>query len=203
MIADWYAGAVHKSLILKAIFLVLVVAGCAVQPLVLDPGVDFRVTGKFGVRDGDDGYSARFTWAQSFDAYDIEVWGPLGQGRTRLSGDSNRMTVLQGEEVLAVGTPEEVMAASLGWSVPIGVLPAWIRGRPHRQLAFGEVVRDAEDRFVEFVQAGWQVELSRYADEEENPGRIVATRGDRRVTVIVRDYAESDDALTTAAGPAA
>ena len=188
MIADWRICVVHKSLILKAIFVALLASGCASQPLVLNPGVDFRVAGKFGIRDGTDGYSARFTWSQSREAYDIEVWGPLGQGRTQLRGDSARMAVMQGGEVLAEGAPEEVMYASLGWSVPIGVLPAWIRGAPHRQLEFSQASTDAEGRYTEFVQADWQVSLSRY--DSSGPGRIVATNGARRVTVVVRDFVD-------------
>ncbi len=167
----------------------LLASGCASQPLLLDPGVDFRVAGKFGIRDGSDGYSARFTWSQSRESYDIEVWGPLGQGRTQLRGDSARMAVLQGGEVVVEGAPEEVMYASLGWSVPIGVLPAWIRGTPHRQLGFDQAATDADGRYTEFVQADWQVSLSRYGEAGEYPGRIVATNGPRRVTVIVRNFA--------------
>ena len=191
MIPDWRLDGVLKSLILKAILALLVVAGCAARPLPLNPGVDFHVAGKFGIRDGDAGYSARFAWQQSLDSYDIEVWGPLGQGRTQLRGDSLSMTVLQGGELLTRGSPEEVMRASLGWSVPVAVLPAWIRGVPHRQLSHDAAEQDAQGRYTGFVQAGWQVALSAYERSEDGatPGRIVAESGTRRVTVVVRDYA--------------
>ncbi len=192
MIADWRLGGVLKSLILKAIVAVLLASGCASKPLPLNPGVDFRVAGKFGIRDGENGYSARFAWQQSLDTYDIEVWGPLGQGRTQLRGDSLSMAVLQGGELLAQGSPEEVMYASLGWSVPVAVLPAWIRGAPHRQLSYADAVQDPQGRYTEFVQLNWQVTLSAYerSADGSTPGRIVAENGPRRVTVVVRDYVE-------------
>ncbi len=193
MIADWRFYGVLKSLILKAIFAALLASGCASKPLPLNPGVDFRVAGKFGVRDGETGYSARFAWQQSLDTYDIEVWGPLGQGRTRLQGDSLSMSVLQGGELLAQGSPEEVMHASLGWSVPVAVLPAWIRGTPHRELSFADPVRDTEGRYTEFVQLDWQVKLSGYERSTDGltPGRVVAENDGKRVTVVVRDYLEN------------
>ena len=192
MIADWRLDGVLKSLILKAIFAALLAGGCASRPLPLNPGVDFRVSGKFGIRDGENGYSARFAWQQSMDTYDIEVWGPLGQGRTQLTGDSLSMAVLQGGEMLTRGRPEEVMQASLGWSVPVAVLPAWIRGTPHRQLAYDSAVQDPQGRYTGFVQADWQVTLSGYERSADGttPARIVAENGPRRVTVVVRDYVE-------------
>ena len=198
MIADWplnrTVNRAAKPLILKAIFALLLLGGCVAKPVPLNPGVDFRVSGKFGIRDGREGYSARFSWQQSMDAYDIEVWGPLGQGRTQLRGDSLSMAVFQGGEVLTRGAPEDVMAASLGWSVPVAVLPAWIRGMPHRQVAHAAAVRDDQGRYTEFVQADWRVELSRYERSVDGatPGRIVAENGARRVTVLVRDYTEND-----------
>lgn len=195
MIADCRLSAVHNPLILKVILLLICLAGCAGKPV---PGVvplKFEISGKFGIRDGDEGYSARFNWQQSHDGYAIEVWGPLGQGRTRLEGNEAVMRVLRGREVIAQGEPETVMLASLGWSVPIHVLPAWIGGEPAADVHFTEVVYDAEGRYAEFVQAGWQVSLSRYQQPAVDraiwrPARVVAAKGARKVTVIVRDFVQ-------------
>jgi outer membrane lipoprotein LolB len=195
MIADCRLSAVHNPLILKVILLLICLAGCASKPVPGAAPLKFEISGKFGIRDGDEGYSARFNWQQSHDGYAIEVWGPLGQGRTRLEGDEAMMQVLRGREVVAQGEPEMVMAASLGWSVPIHVLPAWIGGEPAADIHFAEVVYDAEGRYAEFVQAGWQVSLTRYQQPTaegalSRPARIVAEKGARKVTVIVRDFAQ-------------
>ena len=195
MIADCRLSAVHNPLILKVILLLICLAGCASKPV---PGVlplKFEISGKFGIRDGDEGYSARFNWQQSHDGYAIEVWGPLGQGRTRLEGDESMMQVLRGREVVARGEPEVVMVANLGWSVPIHVLPAWIAGEPASDIHFAEVAYDAEGRYTEFVQAGWQVSLSRYQQQAANgaiwrPARVEAEKGARKVTVIVRNFVQ-------------
>ena len=169
------------------------VSGCVTKPV---PGIapgDFAISGKFGIRNGQEGYSARFNWRQGSAGYDIEVWGPLGQGRTRLFGDEQSMQVQRGAEVLAQGEPQSVMMANLGWSVPLHVLPAWIRGEPLAELSHDGAVYDAEGHYVQFSQAGWQVSLSRYEQRSGTgapvtPARIVAQNGVRKVTVIVREF---------------
>ena len=54
---------------------------------------DFRLGGKIAVRGGAEAFSASFDWAQRGETYDVEFWGPLGQGRVRLRGDATRLTV--------------------------------------------------------------------------------------------------------------
>ena len=192
MIADCSSNTVLKSLILKGIFIGLLLSGCAVAPTAPSADLQFAIVGKFGIKQADTGYSANFSWQQFERGYDIEVWGPLGQGRTLLQGNGQRMMVQRGGQIKAQGSPEEVMQANLGWSVPIHVLPAWIRGEPDSELGFDAAVYDDQGRFTAFAQAGWQVNLSQYTARQAfaTPARIVARRGVKKVTVIVRKYAQ-------------
>jgi outer membrane lipoprotein LolB len=195
MIADWRQNAVVKSLILKGISLTLLGA-CATAPVPPDARLVFTANGKFGISSAAEGYSARFSWRHYADGYDIEVWGPLGQGRTRLRGDDGYMQVLRGQENLAEGTPEQVMFSHLGWSVPVGVLPHWIQGYPAPQMPYADAELDEQGRYTGFMQSGWQVSLERYLQragvgpEVLTPGRIVARNGLRKVTVVVREYTQ-------------
>ena len=190
MIADCQREAAHKPLILKAILLLVCATGCASKPVSVSAPVDFAISGKFGVSDGSDGYSARFNWQQRSDTYDIEVWGPLGQGRTFLRGDGRLMHVQRGAGVVAQGVPESVMYENLGWSLPLHVLPAWMRGEPQGDIEFADAIYDNEGRFTQFAQVGWLVSLSKYKTRTgvETPARIVATNGPRKVTVVVHEF---------------
>jgi outer membrane lipoprotein LolB len=195
MIADWRLGAVVKSLISKGILLMLVIsAGCAVQPAAGPAELQFAVLGKFGIRDGDEGYAARFEWRHYANEYHIDVWGPLGQGRTQLRGNARSMQVSRGEEMLAQGPPDQVMYDYLGWSVPVEVLPAWLAGRPQDARTYYGAVHDASGRFTQFHQAGWEVQLSGFTPRTDTgaslvtPAKIVAQNGLRKVTVAVRDF---------------
>ena len=93
MIADCLVNSVHKSLFLQAILLVLLLSGCASGPRIAQENWDFWASGKLAVRNAEEGHSARFNWRQLGGEYDIDVWGPLGQGRTQLVGDAQLMTV--------------------------------------------------------------------------------------------------------------
>lgn len=153
--------------------------------------LNFQILGKIGVKQAGDGFSANFDWRQHTQArYEIDVWGPLGQGRTQLKGDQGAMQVSRGDQVLALGQPDEVMLAHLGWSIPLDVLPAWIRGVPAAQYGVDDRRFDDQGRFVEFTQAGWAVTLDRYDQRKDimTPGRIKASQADKTITVIVREY---------------
>lgn len=68
----------------KAIFpLYCLLAGCVSAP-VAPPAADFWIQGKIGVVEGGEAFSARFVWAGRGEAFNIDLWGPLGQGHTRL-----------------------------------------------------------------------------------------------------------------------
>ena len=192
MIAENFLASRLKYLIFKVILYLFGVAGCAATaPLSSTAPVEFEVLGKIGVRNGQQGYSAQFTWRQYFDGYQVEVWGPLGQGRTRLEGRKEAATMLvwRGDRLLGQGAPQQIMMDNLGWSMPVDVLPFWMRGQPHGKIPVMHEIRDASGRFVRFSQAGWQVEMNRYATAQaRTPGRVVARQADRTITVIVREF---------------
>ena len=144
------------------------------------------------MRDAERGTSMRFAWEQASERYQVDVWGPLGQGRTRLTGDPEWMRIARGDEVLAEGPPSAIMATQLGWQVPVAYLPVWIRGAPLPNEAVADAQLDGEGRYVGFTQAGWQVALSGYqaAANPVSPARIVAVNGARKVTVVVREFVE-------------
>jgi len=106
------------------------------------------------------------------------------------------------------------MHSQLGWVAPVRFLPAWIRGEPYhpgRDGEVGPILRlteaelDESGRFTGFEQGGWQVALSRYtvwpppadsavsgaslgAMQATTPGRIVARKDERKVTLVVREF---------------
>lgn len=192
MIADCgQNNLVAKSLILNSILLTVLLAGCVARPLAPADELKFQILGKIGVKQDGEGFSANFDWRQHTQTrYEIDVWGPLGQGRTQLKGDQRVMQVSRGDQILALGQPDEVMLAHLGWSIPLDVLPAWIRGEPATQFSFGDSRLDEQGRFVEFTQAGWVVSLGRYDQRDgiSTPGRIKASQPDKTITVVVREY---------------
>ena len=183
------------SIALLSLLSLTMLSACAVVPP-LGEGLapDFRLRGKIGVRDQSPtggSFSASFDWIQAGDVFAIELWGPLGQGRTRLAGDDETMTVTDPRGVTLAGeSPEALMQEHLGWSAPVNVLQYWVRGRLAPGWRATGVDRDAQGHLTGFKQLGWAVELSRWQQSAAGPvpGRIRATRDSRRITVVCKEW---------------
>ncbi|MEQ8858459.1 MAG: lipoprotein insertase outer membrane protein LolB [Pseudomonadales bacterium] len=182
---------IRNYLVFNAL-LAIGVAGCAALPAPGPAEGGFNLRGKIGVVQGSESFSARLLWQQRGDAFDIDLWGPLGQGRVRLSGAGNYLELTDADgSVLDRGPADAVMTRNLGWSLPLTVLPYWVRGRPAPRLAVADEIRDEADRLAGFAQLDWRVELDRYAavadgaSEQYLPNRITARRGDARVRLAV------------------
>ena len=177
---------------LAALSPLLLWAGCAQLPVETGPA-DFLIEGKVGVVEGElegekRSYSARFTWRQTADRYDILLWGPLGQGGTRLRGNAGHVEISgrDGDPTLA-GDPHLVMRQRLGWSLPLGVLPWWLSGSPAPEGLVTAAEHDAEGRLTAFSQLGWRVGYDRFdaSGALSRPLRITAERSGYRVRVAI------------------
>lgn len=178
-----------KYLFLISIFLLL--QACAGRQSLSLEGATYLVEGKIAVRNEATSQTANFRWRQAGEGFDIEIWGLLGQGRTRLIGNARDVTVIRGDEVLAAGQPDEVMTYHLGFSLPVAVMSAWLRGQPFGRPR--EQVIDDEGRITAFNERGWQVEMARFREFEPasgqlQPARIVARRDGQAVTVAIRRF---------------
>ena len=174
-----------------ALLLLLALAGCLAPGGITTANLDFRLRGKLAVRVDQEAFSASFDWRQAADRYQIELWGPLGQGRMRLRGDDSGLRVTDGRGDTWRGADAiALMEESLGWAVPTTALRHWVRG------GYDPATPATEQRYAEdghlrtFEQLGWTVRLQRWGETAIGPapGRIVATRAGRRVVVVCRDW---------------
>ncbi|MEM1230002.1 MAG: lipoprotein insertase outer membrane protein LolB [Pseudomonadota bacterium] len=125
------------------------------------------MNGKLSIRGAGRPVSARFRWQQRGERFDLELWGPFGQGRRRLTGSPGSLTLLDGSgRVLASGPTEQVMQSQLGWSFPIGQLRFWVRGRPAPGSPVTAVEKRANGQFLAFDQSGWTLSYPRYEAAE-------------------------------------
>lgn len=183
---------------LSAAFLCLTVAACTGLPRPPETPQTFVLKGKVGVREGDESFSANLLWHQMGEAFEIDLWGPLGQGRVKLVKQGGEIRLETDKGVLAQGEPEAVMRANLGWSLPLTVLPAWVQGGPVDDLPVSELTRDQAGRVLGFEQLGWRVELGRYqrvgmqaaagTAERQLPRRVTAMKDDARVRLVISEW---------------
>lgn len=145
---------------------------------------EFSIEGKLAIR-GKSRHSARFRWSQTGEDYRIELWGPLGHGRTVLVGDARRLKVLDGGgKVLESGPVYQVMEKQLGWYLPLEALPQWVQGGPIEQLPVSAPMIDSKGRMIAFDQLGWRLGFT-YTGEATAPNRIRAVRGDYQVLLVL------------------
>ena len=197
----------RNSLFLLAFFLILQVAACTTLPREGPAEGGFHLRGKMGVVQGGDSFSANFLWRQDGSRFTMDLWGPLGQGRLQLTGNGRRLELREGDgSLISRGPPDAVMYEHLGWSLPLSVLPQWVRGHPATNLPATFEVRDEAGRITAFQQLDWQVELDRYrrvagdtgamgADTETLAGsglylphRVTARRGEYRVRLAISEW---------------
>ena len=172
-------------------------AGCATVRPPVPVDADFRLRGKIAVRDADAAFSASFDWVQTGSVFDVELWGPLGQGRVRLQGDDTRLTVTdsRGAETSEVGI-QSFMASRLGWSVPLSALPHWVRGRYDPAGSVVDERRAPDGALTSFEQFGWTVEVSGWTNSALGalPGKVVAARTgaqagqERKVVIVCKEW---------------
>jgi outer membrane lipoprotein LolB len=179
------------------LFVLSLLSGVACTSLPERGPVDggFHLRGKLGVVQGDESFSARFLWRQERADFTIDLWGPLGQGHLQLSGSERYLELRDGDgAVISAGSPEDVMDRHLGWSLPLDVLPQWVRGKPAPNLPVTARTEDAQGRLAAFTQLGWAVELERYQVVAQGtaatalPHRVTARRGNERVRLAISDW---------------
>ena len=169
------------------VFLALVlmlIGACATLPAPSEP-LQFSVAGRVGAVAGSEGGRADFVWWQYPSGFEVELWGPLGQGRTRLIVDRERLSVrtARGERIND-DQARDWMRRELRLEVPIAALSSWINGRPATRWQATDVGADG------FNQLGWRIEVAAWGDWQgrRQPRKLTLSRADYRVTIICREW---------------
>lgn len=189
--------AMPKPFFIKVFSVISVVlsgtSGCtSLPPAAPLESTQFTVQGRMGVRNGAETFSSSFNWVQASDGFQIELWGPLGQGRTRMVGSAQDVTVYAANgEVYREPDSATAMQRWLGFSVPIDALSSWIQGIPAPGYPAEGVIRDEEGDLRGLGQLGWVLVFSDYRLTEQThrvPGRISASRAGVKVTLVPKDW---------------
>jgi outer membrane lipoprotein LolB len=184
-----------KFLLLNVFYLSLH-SGCAVveAPPPLAPG-EFELRGKVSVADGAQRFSARIIWQYAPSGFAMELWGPLGQGRVRLEGDSEALAIVDAEgRIVRQGTPDAVMREQLGWTLPLAALANWARGVPTPDLPVEAEQFDAAGRLVSFTQLGWTIACAGHQSVASAaglrwlPAKVTARRSGYKVRMVVSQW---------------
>ncbi len=188
-----------------ALVLCCLLAGCAVAPpdnlsdsvwaarhAALANLNAWNLDGRIGVLTSTEGWHGSVFWKQRSAGYQIELVGPLGQGRTRIEGDAGGVRVWSASgETYAAADLDQLMERELGLPIPMTGLIYWVRGLPDPNLSGTVMSGDEQGRLRRLEQGGWVIEFTRYEPYlgHDLPTRIKATRGDLRVKLAIARWA--------------
>jgi outer membrane lipoprotein LolB len=158
------------------------------RELALVAAPDWSFDARVAVAQGGQGGSARMTWVQRGEAFDITLAAPITGQRWRLYGGPGGATL----DGLPAGPqsgadPEALLFAATGWRLPVRDLPQWLRGA--RGSGPADLRWDGEGRPQRLAQAGWVVEYRDWhAGALPLPRRVFATQGDASVRLVIEAW---------------
>lgn len=167
-------------------FALTLLAGCAARPVGLEMPADaatidaaareawrqhratvaeidgWNLKGKIAAQTGRRGGSATLLWERRRGFSTLQLHGPFGGGRIRITAAPGRAELVDARGRVTTGADAaEVLRRRTNWRVPFAQLTRWVRGLPG-DGAVGVVV-DARGRVKRFTEGDWRVEFQDYA----------------------------------------
>lgn len=140
--------------------------------------------GRLAVVDEKDSVSMSIVWRHRQNSDDIDLSGPLAQGRVKIFVSPGQVLVDDGDtRNVYVGEPEQVFAEQLGVNMPVSALKYWVLG-----------VNQPKQTYVEqpggFDQAGWSVRYKemQQVSAEVLPKKITAEKDKAKIKLIVDQW---------------
>lgn len=180
----------------------LALAGCSMAPPA--PSVTntdhldhWLAEGKMGLRVADKGGNLNFVWLQEGALYTLTLSGPLGAGRTELTGGPDGVTLRNGDiGDIRASSPEVLLEAVTGYSAPVSHLAHWLKAQPATLDA--RIERDDQGRASRIDEDGW---TALFPDWDEThpalPRKILITGPDTRLIVVISRWLPDPPANTT------
>jgi outer membrane lipoprotein LolB len=182
----------------------LLVASCAslraptlrgVLPSASEAPRVWTLDGRIGVKVDSKGWSASLRWSQNREDFSAHFSGPFGRGAVEVRQRDGKLWVRDPEGREHRGADLQQWAhQQFGAELPIGELSYWLVGIAEPGRPAG-VVRGEGGRPLRLEQGGWQVRFLDWTDLGRwlVPRRLVLSRADVEVKVVVDHWAEEND----------
>jgi len=140
----------------------------------------WEIRGRIAVQRGQKADTANMIWRRNGDEHFLEMYGPFGGGRVRITENTEQAKLVdaKGNEATGANT-EELFYEQTGWRVPFAAIAFWVTGSPMPEHAYsGEV--DPFGRLAELKQLDWEIDFVEHKDLEplDLPVKVFAARPD-------------------------
>lgn len=118
----------------------------------------FQLDGRINLRVEKEGYPGRVRWQHTPAADELWFYSPLGAAVAQLRQDASGALLItsDGREYRASNL-QQLAFEVLGWDLPLGGLPYWVRGLEWPDVPTQHETFDQQGRRKSLSQAGWQV----------------------------------------------
>lgn len=138
----------------------------------------WALRGRIALRRNDEGAQASLSWARSDDVHRLELAGPFGGGRVRITQDRDGAQLRDSSgNVYRDVSLSALLARATGWWLPLEAMRHWIVGLPTPAAPF-DIELDAWGRPKTLDQLGWKIHYLDYVTEHGHdlPRRLFIER---------------------------
>lgn len=171
------------------IFLSFLISGCSLIPQqAQEDDYDWAFAGRMSITDGQQASSFNVDWQQTDGHFDIELYGPFGQGRTHISGSPEQVTLTQGNQSWAAPDLSQLALELTNMQLPLDYLQYWVRALPKPNI---EAIQqsNSDGQVILIQQAGWVVDISEYhVDVSTLPRKLTFSQENSRGRLVIRDW---------------
>lgn len=163
----------------------------------------WQAKGKFSYSSNIESKSGNFDWRQEYDDYEVRLYGPLGLGTVRISGNNQSILVRSGNKSFESNNPQQLLLESTGLEIPINYLSKWMTGQTATStatnLTYAKQPEDIEGMYIQqFSEAGWNISYDEYEqtvllnDETQTytslPTKVLLQKGDIKLQLLTRSW---------------
>ena len=183
--------------ILRRLFLLLLLTGCASVPSTLQPVVrpaeaeqkPFVLNGRISVKHDGDRSSANIRWTHRVEDDDILLLAPLGQTMAHIHSDAQKAILDTADKHYTAQDTEELTQQVLGWHLPLAGLRYWVLALP-APASQATIERDANGQASLMRQDGWEIRYTRYAapSADSLPLRMSLQREGMELQLLIDEW---------------
>ena len=133
----------------------------------LSPMMTWKIQGRVAVKTANEGWQASLHWTRAVERHDIDLAGPLGSGRVRLSQDRLGAQLRDADQhTYHADSAQQLLYRVTGWDLPLEGLNYWVLGLPVPGVPWHKHL-DAWGRLERLEQMGWNIRFLEYLQEGE------------------------------------
>ncbi|SIT71136.1 outer membrane lipoprotein LolB [Ectothiorhodosinus mongolicus] len=125
----------------------------------------WTLTARVAVHHDEERWHANLRWQQNQDAFDIQLYGPLGRQIAHLQGNSGAVLLrLPDGQQLEDSEPSALMQQAVGWSMPVAGMRYWLMGLSAPQSPIQAKALNEAGLLQQLAQQNWTIQYERYQD---------------------------------------